>query len=112
MRMKGRILRTLVLLWLALYIWGPLDPVLDVWDSPRQQMSDMLREASGAVVLMVAGFALVPLQIRKLRERFHRGLRAVRSVAAAPAIALEPLCAALTPIPVQPIHAPPAQLRI
>lgn len=112
MVMKGRILRILVLLWLALYIWGPLDPVLDVWDSPRQQMSDMLRQANGTVVLMAAAFALAPLQIRKLRERFQRSLRAVRTAAAAPAAPLEALWAAQAPIPIQAAHSPPVPLRI
>ncbi len=112
MDMKGRILRILVLLWLAWYIWGPLDPVVDCWDSPRQTMSDMERQANGTVVLVAVAFALAPLHIRKLRERFHRSLRAVRSVAVAPAASLEPLWAALAPIPIQAIHAPPVPLRI
>lgn len=112
MVMKGRIFRILVLLWLALYIWGPLDPVLDVWDSPRQQISDMLRQASGTVVLMAAAFALVPLQVRELRERFQRSLRAVRPVAVGPAVPLEPVWAAQASITIQPIHAPPVPLRI
>ncbi len=112
MVMKGRILRILVLLWLAWYIWGPLDPVVDYWDSPRQTLSDMERQANGTVVLVAAAFAFAPLQVRKLRERFHRSLRAMRSVAVAPAAPLEPLWAALAPTPIQTIHAPPAPLRI
>lgn len=112
MLMKGPILRILVLLWLALYIWGPLDPVLDVWDSPRQQISDMLRQANGTVVLIAAAFALAPLQIRKLRERFHRSLHVVRTVAITPAAPREPLWAAQAPISIQLIHAPPVPLRI
>ena len=112
MLMKGRILRIFVLLWLGWYIWGPLDPVVDYWDSPRQTMSDMERTANGTVVLIAAAFAFVPPHIRKLRERFRRSLRAGRTVAAAPAGPLEPVIAALAPILVQPIHAPPVPLRI
>jgi hypothetical protein len=112
MLMKGRLLRIFVLLWLACYVWGPLDPVVDCWDSPRQTMSDMERTANGAVVLIAAAFAFAPLHIRKLRERFQRSLRAVRTVVAAPGGSLRPVFAALAPIIVQPIHAPPVPLRI
>lgn len=107
--MKGRIVRIIVLLWLALYIWGPLDSFLDVWDTPRQQMSDMVRQASGTVVLVAAAFTLVPLQIKKLRDHFQRTLHAVGSSVIGPA---EPLHAIALAIPAQPIHAPPVQLRI
>ena len=108
--MKGQILRIFVLLWLAWYIWGPLYPVLDFWDSPRQTMSDMERSANGTVVLIAGVFVFASRQARKLRERFHRSLREVRT---AVAVQLEPVCAvALALNPVQPIHAPPAPLRI
>jgi len=107
--MKRRIVRVFVLLWLGWYLWGPLDPVVDCWDSPRQTMSDMERTANGTVVLIAAVFAFAPLQVRKLRERFHRSLKVVQTAVAAP---LEPVCAVLAPIPVQPIHAPPVPLRI
>lgn len=103
-------LRIFVLLWLAWYIWGPVDPIVDWWDSPRQTMSDMERSANGTVVLIAGVFVFASLQARKLRERFHRSLRVVRPTVAALA---DPVCAvALALIPVQPIHAPPAPLRI
>jgi hypothetical protein len=112
MLMKGRMLRILVLLWLAWYIWGPVDPMVDFWDSPRQTMSDMERTANGTVVLIAAAFAFAPLQIRKLRERFQRSLRAVRSVEVASGAPPPPTFASPAPIPLQLIHAPPVPLRI
>lgn len=110
MLMKGQILRIFVLLWLAWYVWGPLDPVFDYWDTPRQTMSDMERSANGTVVLIAGVFVFASLQARKLRERFHRSLRVVRTAVAVP---LDPVYGvALALIPVQPIHSPPVSLRI
>lgn len=107
--MKGRILRIFVLLWLAWYIWGPVDPVVDFWDTPRQTMADMVRAAGGVVVLMGAGFAIALLQSRKLRDRFRLDSHArlsliVRSV--------QPAAVTFLSIPASPIHAPPVPLRI
>ncbi|HET7213458.1 MAG TPA: hypothetical protein VFL79_07720 [Terriglobia bacterium] len=108
--MKGQILRIFVLLWLAWYVWGPLDPVFDYWDTPRQTMSDMERSANGTVVLIAGVFVFASLQVRKLRERFHRSLLVVQTAVASPP---RPTCAAaLALVPIQLIHAPPAPLRI
>jgi hypothetical protein len=107
--LKGRILRILVLLWLGWYLWGPVDPVVDWWDSPRQTMSDMVRAAGGVVALMGVGLATALLQSRKLRERFrmtsHTALGFVACLAA-PATVTRPS------IPSQVIHGPPVPLRI
>jgi hypothetical protein len=109
MLMKTRILRILVLLWLAWYIWGPVDPAVDWWDTPRQTMADMVRAAGGVAALMGSGFAIALLQNRKLRDRFRLYSHArlglfVRSV--------QRVTVALLSIPAQPIHAPPVPLRI
>ena len=107
--MNGRLLRIFVLLWLAWYVWGPLDPVVDYWDSPLQTMFDMERTANGSVLLIAGVFAFAPLQVRKLRDRFLRSLKVVQdAVAARP----QPVFATLAAIPIQPIHAPPLLLRI
>ena len=107
--MKGRILRIFVLLWLAWYIWGPVDPVVDFWDSPRQTMSDMMRAAGGVVVLIGAGFAIALLQSRNLRERFRLASHTARGFVASTS---QLVTTAHLSIPSQPIHAPPVPLRI
>jgi hypothetical protein len=107
--LKGRMLRVFVLLWLGWYLWGPVDPVVDFWDSPRQTMSDMVRAASGAMALLGAGLATALLQSRKVRERFrsvsHTALGFIACLAA-PATVTRPS------IPFQVIHGPPVPLRI
>lgn len=107
--MKRRVVRAFVFLWLGWYLWGPVDPAVDWWDSPSQTMADMVRAAGGMVVLMGAGFAIAQLQGRRLREGFRLHSHAtfnlvVRSV--------QGLTLALLSIPVQPSHAPPVPLRI
>lgn len=57
---------------------------MDDWDSPRQQMSGMVRQAGGTVVPVAAEFALVPLQIKRLRDHFQRTLHAVGSSVTGP----------------------------
>ena len=107
--MNQRILRILVLLWLAWYVWGPVDPVVDWWDTPRQTMSDMDRAAGGIVVLMAAGFAVALLQSRNLRDRF----RAFSHTALGFVTCLSPL--ATVPFlsnPSELNHGPPVPLRI
>ena len=109
MLMKGRILRVFVLLWLAWYIWGPVDPIVDWWDTPRQTMADMVRAAGGMVVLMGAGFATARLQGRRLRDAFRLHSHTMLSFVVR---SVQRLTVALLSIPVQPAHAPPAPLRI
>ena len=102
-------LRILVLLWLAWYVWGPIDPAVDWWDTPRQTMADMVRAAGGVVVLMGSGFAIALLQSRKLRDRFRLYAHARLSLAVC---SVQLVTVALLSIPAQPIHAPPIPLRI
>ena len=107
--MKRRILRILVLLWLGWYIWGPVDPVVDFWDSPRQTMSDMDRAAGGIVVLMAAGFAVALLQSRNLRDCF----RVFSHTALGFITCLSPLVAvSCLSNPSEVNHSPPVPLRI
>lgn len=108
--MKRRLLKFAILLWLGWYLWGPVDPVVDFWDTPRQQMSDMVRAAGGTVVLTAAAFALAQLQFRNLRDR----LRLAASAPVGIMTGHPP-----TTIPVAPVsalllrsHAPPIPLRI
>jgi hypothetical protein len=109
MLMKGRMLRILVLLWLAWYIWGPVDPAVDWWDTPRQTMADMVRAAGGTVVLMGAGLAMAQLQGRRLRDGFRQYSHATLSLVMH---SVQSVTVAFLCIPTQRIHAPPVPLRI
>lgn len=107
--LKGRTLRLFVLLWLGWYLWGPVDPVVDWWDTPSQTMSDMVRAASGVVALMGAGLATALLQSRRLSDRFrvtsHTALAFV-------ACLIAPAVVVCFSIPSLVIHGPPVPLRI
>jgi hypothetical protein len=108
--MRRRVWRILLLLWLAWYAWGPVDQLADFWDTPFEQLCDMVRSAGGFVVLMGAGVVVALVQLRKLRERFRRAARqrargtTIQRPESAPLV--------LTSLPFQPAHAPPVPLRI
>lgn len=102
-------LRIFVLLWLAWYIWGPVDPMVDFWDSPRQTMADMERAAGGVVVLIAAGFVMAKLLSRNLRERFRLASHTALGLIVCPA---QVATASHFSIPYQLIHSPPVPLRI
>lgn len=107
--MRTRALRIAILLWLGWYLWGPVDQVVDFWDTPRQQLCDMVRAAGGVVVLMGAGVAVARMQTRKLHDRFRRAARTLRGV-----IDRRPEATAVVLVPTRShlAHAPPISLRI
>lgn len=106
---KRRLVRIVVLLWLGWYVWGPVDPVVDFWDTPREQMRDMVRAAGGIVVLVGAGFAIAQFQSRNLRD----GLRASSHTALGLIACLVPVSAvSCFSVPSQVNHGPPVPLRI
>jgi len=109
MFVKRRTLRIFVLLWLGWYLWGPVDPAVDWWDTPRQTMADMVRAAGGMVVLMGAGFDMAQLQGRMLREGFRQYSHATLSLVVRP---FQRVTTACLSIPSQQIQAPPVPLRI
>ncbi|TAM80132.1 MAG: hypothetical protein EPN47_16710 [Acidobacteria bacterium] len=107
--LKGRMLRLLVLLWLGWYLWGPVDPVVDWWDTPSQTMSDMVRAAGGVVALIGAGLATALLQSRKLGKRFRMTSKTAPGIVAclfAPAVVMR------FSTSFQGMHGPPVPLRI
>lgn len=107
--MRLRVLRIAILLWMAWYVWGPVDQVVDFWDTPRQQLCDMVRAAGGVVVLMAAGVAVARMQNRRLRDSFRLAARTLRGV-----IDCRPELVSMVPVPIQSHlgHAPPISLRI
>lgn len=76
--MKRRVLRILVLLWLGWYISGPLCETIDFWDTPREEMRDVMRSAGGAATLVAGIFCFGILLFRKWRERCSLQARDLR----------------------------------
>ncbi len=76
--MKRRMLRILVLLWLGWYISGPLCETIDFWDTPHEEMRDVMRSAGGAATLVAGIFCFGILLFRKWRERYAFLARALR----------------------------------
>jgi len=66
---KRRALRIVVLLWLGWYISGPLCETIDFWDTPQEEMRDVMRSAGGAATLVAGIFCFGILLFRKWRER-------------------------------------------
>lgn len=76
--MKRRVLRILVLLWLGWYISGPLCETIDFWDTPREEMHDVMNSAGGAATLVAGIFCFGILLFRKWRERSSLLARTLR----------------------------------
>src|SRR5690348_2015637 len=68
--MKRRTIKFLVLLWLGLYLSGPVAETIDFWDPPTEEMHDILRNAGGTAVLVAAAVCIGIVLLRRLREGF------------------------------------------
>ena len=66
--MNRQVLRVLFFFWLGWYLSGPLFEMVDRWDTPQEEMSDVVWSASGAVSLVAAGMCIGILVFRKFRE--------------------------------------------
>ena len=66
--MNQQVLRILFLFWLGWYLSGPLFAMVDSWDSPQEEMSDMVWSASGVLSLLAAGVCIGMFVFRKFRE--------------------------------------------
>lgn len=106
---KRPLLKIVILLWMGWYVWGPVDPVVDFWDTPRQEMSDMVRAAGGTVVLIAAGFALALLQFRNLGDRLRLVAHSPAGVIGHPS---ETVFIGPAEVPSLRSHGPPIPLRI
>lgn len=105
--MKRRAARILVLLWFGWYLTGPLCETIDFWDTPREEMHDVMFHAGGGVTLLAAVLCFGMVVFRKLRERCSNIARAMR-------LRIQPL--SLSPILLSnmavaaPAHSPPSIL--
>jgi hypothetical protein len=107
--MKRRGMRLLVLLWLGWYLSEPLFATVDSWDSPQEEMSDIARNAGGAVTLIAAVVCFGIALLRKLRERWKYVAPTLRR----PVLPLT--CRAFISLPLVAhlaTHSPPLPLRI
>ena len=107
--MGQRVLRIFVLLWLGWYLSGPMDQMVDFWDTPPQEMNDIVRSAGGVVALVGTALAVTLGLIRRLTRRYRLPLRrlleriAIRIEHTLPDVSLAIL---------NPSHSPPIHLRI
>src|SRR5262245_15016924 len=62
--MKRLALKGLIFLWLGWYLSGPIVETIDTWDSPQNEMQDVLFNAGGAITLI----ALALLRRRPLHQ--------------------------------------------
>jgi len=108
-RMRRRIMKLLVLLWLGWYLSGPLAQFVDSWDSPQEEIGDIARSAGGVVTLLAGVICFGIALFRRWRDGCLHLARAVRrlrlSVGFKP-----PIFRALTPSVA--VHSPPLPLRI
>src|SRR5215470_8948579 len=75
---KRHALRIVVLLWLGWYTSGPLCETIDFWDTPQEEMRDVMCSAGGAATLVAGIFCLGILLFRKWRERCSLQARVLR----------------------------------
>lgn len=107
--LKQRAIKFVLLLWLGWYLSGPVAETIDFWDSPTEEMHDVLRNAGGTAVLVAAAVCIGIVLLRRSREGFGHLAEALRHHSL-PLICTFPVCLPLAaPIAT---HSPPAPLRI
>ena len=62
--MKKFVLKGLIFLWLGWYLSGPIVEMIDTWESPQNEMQDVIFNAGGALTLI----ALTVLCRRSLHQ--------------------------------------------
>jgi hypothetical protein len=66
--MRPRILRLLALLWLGWYLAGPVCEAVDTWDSPKEELQDVIFHAGGALTVIAAAFCSARVLSRRFRQ--------------------------------------------
>jgi len=99
----------IVLLWIGWYVSGPIAETIDRWDTPHQELHDILFNAGGRVTLVACAFALIILQAKKLRDSCFAPHHSERVALASSMLTL--CFAGLRFSPIS-IHSPPIPLRI
>ena len=106
---KGRLLKIIILLWAGWFLSGSVAETIDSWDSPRDEMQDVVVNAGGLATLFAAGVCLALAELRKLREKleYPAHLREPRVCS----LIHRPLALLAFQVPT-PEHSPPTPLRI
>jgi hypothetical protein len=107
--MRGRAIRLLILLWLGWYVSGPAAETVDFWDSPQEEISDVLHSAGGFATLVGVAICFAIGLFRKLYDAWIAVARRVqqRALFFLPQPLEFPTLAILIIA-----HSPPAPLRI
>src|SRR5579872_6959448 len=101
----------LILLWIGWYLSGPLAETFDFWDSPKEEMTDVVRSAGGFIALLGAAAAVSLAKARKVSQCCRASARRFQHIA----------CSLQTDGKLAPIlfdanppqeHSPPLPLRI
>jgi hypothetical protein len=107
--MRRRTAKFLALLWLGWYLSGPLAQFVDSWDSPQEEIGDIVRSAGGAVTLLAGVVCFGIALFRRWRERCLCLAATVRRLCVPLSFEASGF-RLLTPSPIS--HAPPPPLRI
>ncbi len=99
----------LILLWLGWYLSGPAAATIDFWDTPREEMRDLVRNAGGLPILGVLALCVGIALIRKLQKCFSHAAKVISQFLHARAFEQLPFLACA---PAAPAHSPPTPLRI
>jgi len=108
--MKRRALRAFVLLWLGWYLSGPAAEMVDFWDTPAQEMQDVVFHGSGVLTVIAVAFYIGAALVRKLQQLCKALVRTVRAAQ----IAMSSFRSSARIIPVISSHgvSPPIPLRV
>ena len=101
----------LILLWIGWYLSGPLAETFDFWDSPKEELADVVRSAGGFVALLGAAAAVSLAKARKVSQLCAASARRFQRVACPLQIDSKLTRVLFNTNPPQE-HSPPLPLRI
>jgi hypothetical protein len=109
--MKDRTIRLIMLLWLGWYLSGPMCEMVDRWDGPRQELSDIFFHAGGGLVILAAAALVGPRLLKRLRQAVVRSLVPNQLCPFSGLQGTEPAFSS-TLLALTPAYSPPGPLRI
>ena len=106
---KGHLLKIIILLCVGWFLSGSVVETVDSWDSPRDEMQDVVVNAGGLATLFAAGVCLALAELRKLREKLEYSAHLREQCVCW--LIHRPLALVAFEVPT-PEHSPPIPLRI
>ena|SRR5215469_16148306 len=70
--MSRRVSQSLFLIWLCLYLAGPLVQTVDFWDTPQDEMTDVASSLCGTLIWMACAASLARFALQQLRKCWGR----------------------------------------